>query len=391
MAGLKPLEGAITAIGGETLGGWVDPAGRPEPLVLLLTVDGAERTRTVLGAPVASASGDHSRRAFRFHLPADAPLQAGDRVVISEAASGAVLRGCPLVFDGPAAKAIEKRAATEPTPEEIEEMRALIAALPRPGQRTQWTVFGSALKAFVLRELRDRFGRSRSAFIWAILQPMIFMVGLTAIRHALGRGREDIYGVSGMYFFWLGVVPFFMFLHGFNRCLGATRSYRGLYQFRQVQPFDVLLVRVLFEFLTMIVVFALLLSGFVWFGQDISADNWLLFGATVATMFVFTLGMGLLADVCVVKLPESRQVIGVLERPLFLISGVFFTIDQVPPGVREWLLWNPLLHGVDLARGAMLHKYDPLGSWMYLLGSALVAMLLGLAAYRRYRRDLIGQ
>jgi ABC-type polysaccharide/polyol phosphate export permease len=49
------------------------------------------------------------------------------------------------------------------------------------------------------------------------------------------------------------------------------------------------------------------------------------------------------------------------------------------------------LHGVDLARGAMLHKYDPLGSWTYLVGSAAVAMLLGLAAYRRYRRDLLTQ
>ena len=388
---MSVLEGLVTSLSSHAVEGWLDAGGRPEPVVLELLVDGRQGARCVLGAPLAQVEALRVRRAFGFHLPADAPLQDGDRLVVRDIRDGAVLRGCPLRFDAGTVRSIEKRAAAEPSAEEIEQMRALIAALPRPGRRTSWAVFGNALGAFVLRELRDRFGRSRSAFIWAILQPMVFLVGLTAIRHALGRGREDIYGVSGMYFFWLGLVPFFMFLHGFNRCLGGTRAYRGLDQFRQVQPFDVLLVRVLFEFLTMIVVFTLLLTGFAWFGQQISADNWLLLALVLSTMFVFTLGLGLLADVCVVKLPESRQVISVLERPLFLISGVFFTIDQVPAGVREWLLWNPLLHGVDLARGAMLHKYDPLGSWAYLIGSAGVAMLLGLAAYRRYRRDLLTQ
>lgn len=388
---MSTLEGAVLGLSNQTVSGWFDPAGRTGSLTLVLTVNGRERARTTVAIAPVNGPTDLPRTAFQLALPADASLIEGDRVIVCEQPGGAALRGSPFRFDTGAVRSAERRAAAEPTREEVETMRALVAALPRPGQRTQWVVFGSALQAFVLRELRDRFGRSRSAFMWAILQPMIFLVGLTAIRHLLGRGRDDIYGVSGMYFFLLGVVPFFMFLHGFNRCLGATASYRGLYQFRQVQPLDVLLVRVLFEFLTMIVVFALVLGGFVWFGQDIAADNMLLFGAILATMFVFTLGLGLLADVCVVKIPDSRQVIAVLERPLFLISGVFFTIDQVPPGVREWLLWNPLLHGVDLARGAMLHKYDPLGSWTYLLGSALVVMLLGLAAYRRFRRDLISQ
>lgn len=382
------LEGAVWGLSGRSLSGWFDPADRIGPLTLVLLVNGKERARTVAEVQPQSAPG-LMRCRFSIELPADAqPMIEGDRVAVRDEPGGAVLRGCPFRFDTGAIRAAERRAAAEPSEEEIEQMRRLIAALPRPGRRTQWAVFGSALKAFVLRELRDRFGRSRSAFAWAILQPMIFLVGLSAIRHLLGRGRDDIYGVSGMYFFWLGVVPFFMFLHGFNRCLGASRAYLGLYQYRQVQPFDVLLVRVLFEFTTLLVVFAMLLSGFVWFGQSISADNWLLFGAVLAVMFVFTLGLGLIADVVIVKNPEARQIIGVLERPLFLISGVFFTIDQVPPGVREWLLWNPLLHGIDLVRGAMLERYQPVGSWVYFCGSALAVLAIGLAAYRRYRHDM---
>jgi len=42
--------------------------------------------------------------------------------------------------------------------------------------------------------------------------------------------------------------------------------------------------------------------------------------------------------------------LGVL--PLFLFSGTFFPISQLPPGLRVFAAISPLWHGVELARGA---------------------------------------
>ncbi len=41
--------------------------------------------------------------------------------------------------------------------------------------------------------------------------------------------------------------------------------------------------------------------------------------------------------------------------PLFLFSGVFFPVSRLPPGLRHVAEWTPLYHGVELARGLVLH------------------------------------
>jgi lipooligosaccharide transport system permease protein len=42
----------------------------------------------------------------------------------------------------------------------------------------------------------------------------------------------------------------------------------------------------------------------------------------------------------------------VLVVPLFLFSGTFFAIDQLPAGIRPLAWASPLWHAVELARGA---------------------------------------
>jgi lipooligosaccharide transport system permease protein len=44
----------------------------------------------------------------------------------------------------------------------------------------------------------------------------------------------------------------------------------------------------------------------------------------------------------------------VVIMPLFLFSGTFFPIDQLPSGLRAAARFTPLWHGVELTRGAVL-------------------------------------
>ncbi|MGQ0699113.1 MAG: ABC transporter permease [Panacagrimonas sp.] len=416
---MNDLAGAISGMTARSLRGWAFLRGEPAPLTLALWVNGAEmaqveavEARNWLTAKQAHPDG---RCGFSFRLKADQAMQEGDEVSIRVAGTDSDIPGSPFRFTRARARAIKAKLApasnarpsakptlvarsddghsrpSPPTPEEVAEMRSIAQTFARTPPRSSWVIFGHSVLAFLLREIRDRFGRSQFGYVWAILQPILYMLGFTALRQLVRGGKNDIYGVSGMYFFWLGLIPFFMFMHGLNRGLGSTRSAKALFQFRQVQPIDVMLVRVLIEFLTMILVFVILTTGFVWFDQAIDVDNVLGFAAVIATFFLFTMGCVLLAEVCIVLYPESRQMIQTAERPLLLISGTFFTIDHMSPAVREWLLWNPLLHGTDLARGTMLSRYDPLGSWGYFLGFGLLVFALGLAAYRRQAKRLIDQ
>jgi len=59
--------------------------------------------------------------------------------------------------------------------------------------------------------------------------------------------------------------------------------------------------------------------------------------------------------------------------PLFLFSGTFFPVDQLPGWIRPLAVLSPLWHSVELARGATTGHFEPLADTLHL--AALVAFI----------------
>lgn len=71
--------------------------------------------------------------------------------------------------------------------------------------------------------------------------------------------------------------------------------------------------------------------------------------------------------------------------PLFLFSGTFFPVTQLPAWIRPLAYITPLWHGVALCRSLSLGTADlagAIGHLAYLTGLILIALLLGQRAYR---------
>lgn len=75
--------------------------------------------------------------------------------------------------------------------------------------------------------------------------------------------------------------------------------------------------------------------------------------------------------------------------PLFLLSGAFFPIEQLPALIRPFAMVTPTWHGVALARGLSLGTIDPLAALAHV--AVLVAFTaVGLAAgFVTFRRALV--
>jgi lipooligosaccharide transport system permease protein len=72
--------------------------------------------------------------------------------------------------------------------------------------------------------------------------------------------------------------------------------------------------------------------------------------------------------------------------PLFLFSGTFFPVTQLPGWVRPLAYVTPLWHGVALCRALSLGNADlagSLGHVAYLLAVAILGLVAGERAYRR--------
>lgn len=256
---------------------------------------------------------------------------------------------------------------------------------PRLPARSHWQIFQTSVWAFMLRELKSKYLTTRLGLVWAIADPAVILLIFVGIHSLMGDPGAVIAGASSVEFFFWGVLPFFMYSHAANATNGAVRASQGLLSYRQIQPLDIIVARVIIEWGVMMIVAALAI--FVWWiaGNQLELDNPL--GILVYLVALAVLGMsyGIFAEVVGTVVPDMRRILAQLMRPMLFISGLFFTMDMIPWGAEKYLVWNPVLHLVDLTRGSALMGYDSPGNFGYAMLWAMGLLLLGLAIYRQYR------
>jgi lipooligosaccharide transport system permease protein len=80
-------------------------------------------------------------------------------------------------------------------------------------------------------------------------------------------------------------------------------------------------------------------------------------------------------------------VIRVVVMPLFLFSGTFFPVEQLPDGLRPLIVLSPLWHAAELSRAATTGRLD----WASLAHALVLGACIAAGAWwgrRTFRRRL---
>jgi lipooligosaccharide transport system permease protein len=99
----------------------------------------------------------------------------------------------------------------------------------------------------------------------------------------------------------------------------------------------------------------------------------------------FTILIGLAFSSCLIAFTATQKndvgfsaVFRFIINPLFLFSGTFFPISQLPDAVQLVAWATPLFHGVELVRGSILGTLEPLPALVHL---AYLLAMFGIGAY----------
>jgi capsular polysaccharide transport system permease protein len=169
----------------------------------------------------------------------------------------------------------------------------------------------------------------------------------------------------------------------------AITDNAAVLQLPPVTTLDVVAARGLLEVMTDIVVAVVLLLGFGAIGFRAMPDE--LWDPSLALLVTaaFGVGCGCINAVVTVFWRSWEKAYGQLTRILYFVSGIFYVPAIMPDWAREALAWNPLLHSVDWFRAGFFSGYRP--HWLdrsYLVGLAILALLVGLGLERGLRRRL---
>lgn len=239
--------------------------------------------------------------------------------------------------------------------------------------------WASTIHTIMLREVRCRFAGDPLGYAWTFLVPLLWIGTLMFFFTLLGR--TPAIPVDTPVFIATGVVPYVLFRYTITSMSRVASTHRHLVHFEGVRVSDLLFAAALLELQNAIIIFAmiwLLISAI--FGPT-AIDNPLEFVNGLLLTAVFGASVGRFAAILGMVSETAKRMIPVVLRPMFWISGIFFTAPELPSNLIPYLQWNPLLHTIEIMRSAVFLDYTstfanmavPLGvSAIFLMASYLV-------------------
>lgn len=245
-----------------------------------------------------------------------------------------------------------------------------------------------AILALMLREMTTSYGRSPGGYLWAVLEPVAGIVVMTVIFSA--GFRSPPLGLSFALFYASGLLPFLMY-GDLSAKLAQTISFsRALLEYPRVTFIDALIARFVLNTLTQFMVNLIVLAGiFLVLAPNTTLD----FGKiTLAYVMILALavGVGTLNAFLFLAYPVWQTVWAVINRPIFLISCLFFLFEGVPQPWRDILWFNPLVHAFGEMRDGYYPFYQPtFVSPTYVFAVSALMTMAGLFLLNRYHRDAL--
>ncbi|SFJ63601.1 capsular polysaccharide transport system permease protein [Desulfomicrobium apsheronum] len=255
--------------------------------------------------------------------------------------------------------------------------------------RSSLSITISVWRAIFLREALDRLFRERGAWFWLLIEPVTHIGFIALVWRAL-RARS-IGGVDIAVWTMVGMLAFFLFRRTAIQVMFSADCNKPLFVYRQVKPFDAAIVRGGLEAFVIALISAIILVIAYFLGHDVIPGDPLLAMSAVAGLWLIGMGYGLVTSVLIELIPELEHIFKILMFPLYLISGVIVPISSVPLPYRDYLMLNPIAHGIEAVRLGFMPLYHvvPGVSLSYLYAFSVVSIFLGLLMYRRYALRLV--
>ena len=259
--------------------------------------------------------------------------------------------------------------------------------------RTPWQVTRSVWHAMFIREALARTMADRMAWFWMLFEPIAMVLMMLVVRTViLGRMRQ-IDGADFVPWMIVGLLGFFLVRENMMRPIGAIDSNKGLFAYRQVKPIDPVFVRCYLEGLLKSFIFIL----FIVAGASLGFD--LLPAAPLEAIFAWIslwclgLGAGLIFSALAGLVPEVGKILRILSMPLLIISGVILPLNFLPHDLLVYVMWNPIVHGLETLRSAFFPLYRSVTGtsllylWYWILGSVTLGLVLHVRFEMRLKRQ----
>lgn len=244
------------------------------------------------------------------------------------------------------------------------------------------------ISALMLREMSTSASRTWGGYAWSILEPVAGIMLLTFIFSL--AFREPPLGASFPIFYASGILPFFFYNSLQQKIATAIPFSRQLLSYPAVTFVDAIAARAIVAAVTETMVAFIVFGALLVLYETRTDPQALDMALSYVMAFTVALGIGTLNCYLFAVYPVWERIWGILNRPLFIISCIFFLYDGIGQPYRDWLWWNPLIHVIGQMRHGIYYGYDATYvSVAYVMGLGLGLLALGLGLLLGQHRSII--
>jgi capsular polysaccharide transport system permease protein len=245
-----------------------------------------------------------------------------------------------------------------------------------------------SITALILREMASRYGRTPGGYLWAILEPVAGIAVLSVVFSLILRSPP--LGTNFPYFYASGLIPFFFYNMISSQIASALQYSKALLSYPVMTFVDAITARFLLNGLTQLFIMVIIMTGIINVYDLKPILNWPVLFMATAMLLAVTISVGTLNCFLFTMFPVWQNIWSVLTRPMFLISGIFFLPENLPPKAREIFLYNPVAHIISEYRNGFFATYDAnYVSPIYVFTTSIVIGLFGILLLLRNYKDLM--
>ena len=245
----------------------------------------------------------------------------------------------------------------------------------------------------VRREFQAKYRNSLLGAAWTVLNPLAMIVVYTVIFSQVMGNRLP--GGTGQFAYSIylcaGVLTWGLFAEITQRGQNVFLENANLINKLQFPRICLPIVVVLNALVNFAIIFGLFLLFLVASG---AFPGWsaLALLPVLAIQILFSIGLAMVLGVLNVFFRDVGQFFNILLQFWFWFTPVVYPVAALPPGVRDWLSWNPMAGVIGAYQNILVHAQAP--DWAALMPATVLGVaccLIGLQLFRKRAGEMVDE
>ena len=242
------------------------------------------------------------------------------------------------------------------------------------------------LNNLIRRDFKNTYHGHILGYAWSLLEPLIFTGIFYLIIVVLRGSSDDVLPLNIM----LGILLYSAFSKTLQSCTVSFIRNSALIQ--QIYfPREIILSAISgFQFLKLIFSMFIVIP-YMYYASIYPTELILLFPIAAISAILFAQGLGMILVIVHARLRDTEQVIALIIRAGFYLSGVFYGAEMIPAEYLHIFLANPIAVFIEMSRASIFGDVGVLKP-IYVIRAvsiSIITFVIGSIVFKKNERKAV--